>query len=141
MAWAGLVLSTGLVWHWAFESLSSLEPALTFSFSSVATVCWHWGSCTGKTPQPQPAPWPPLDLALPGFSAVVFRCRDFHDHLLHFGGGGTGEKRTIITIITTTTTTTTIIIITAIIKPQKQLDVGRRRKQENGVENRLNLKL
>lgn len=34
-----------------------------------------------------------------------------------------------------------IIIITAIIKIKTQLDVGRRRKQENGVENRLNLKL
>lgn len=32
-------------------------------------------------------------------------------------------------------------IITAIIKIKKQLDVGKRRKQENGVENRLNLKL
>ena len=42
-------------------------------------------------------------------------------------------RREIITII--------IIIIAAIIKMKKQLDVGKRRKQENGVENRLNLKL
>lgn len=34
-----------------------------------------------------------------------------------------------------------IIIIMAIIKIRKRLDVGKRRKQENGIENRLNLKL
>lgn len=48
-----------------------------------------------------------------------------------------GRREIVIVIIITII----IIIIMTIIKIQKRLDVGKRRKQENGIENRLNLKL